>query len=203
MHVAEGQVATRHELPKLPYAMNALVPYLSEETLTYHYGKHHRTYVTKLNELLPGTEFEELPLDEVVRRASGPIFNNAAQVWNHNFYWKCLDPESAGKPARELAKAIDAEFGSFDKFAREFRETALAQFGSGWTWLVREHSGQLAIRNGHDADNPLLWKQAPILTCDVWEHAYYIDYRNDRAKYLDAFWDLVNWNFAERNFSGR
>lgn len=193
----------QHELPPLPYGMDALAPHISRETLEFHYGKHHRTYVHKLNELIGHTVFEGMTLLALVKESTGPIFNNAAQVWNHNFYWNCLTPRSAGRPAGELAKAIDAGFGSYEKFAKEFTNSAAGKFGSGWTWLVKRADGALEIRNSDDADNPLRWGQVPLLGCDVWEHAYYLDYRNERAKYIEAFWRLVNWDFVARNFAGK
>ena len=192
-----------HELPPLPYAMDALAPHISRETLEYHYGKHHRAYVDKLNELVQGTEFETVSLADLIKRATGPLFNNAAQAWNHGFYWSCLSPRGGGAPTGELARAIDAGFGSFDAFASRFKSSALSKFGSGWTWLTRCTDGTLAIRNSDNADNPLRANETPLLTCDVWEHAYYIDYRNQRAKYVDAFWHLVNWDFVARNLTGR
>jgi Fe-Mn family superoxide dismutase len=193
-------VRAQHALPPLPYRTDALAPHISKETLEYHHGKHHRAYVNKLNELIVGTEFESAELPEIIRRATGPIFNNAAQAWNHTFYWNCLTPGSAGRPAGELARAIDRAFGSFDKFMSEFKSCAGTKFGSGWTWLVKGVDGTLTVRNSDDADNPLRWSQTALLTCDVWEHAYYIDYRNERPKYIDAFWQLVNWEFVGRNF---
>jgi Fe-Mn family superoxide dismutase len=203
MPQADTLTKSRHELPALPYAMDALAPHISRETLEYHYGKHHRAYVNKLNELVAGTGFEGMPLPALVRTATGALFNNAAQVWNHNFYWRCLSPGSSGSPTGELGRAIDASFGSFDSFAGQFKSTAAAKFGSGWTWLIRAADGRLAIRNSDDAENPLCWNETPLLTCDVWEHAYYVDYRNERAKYIEAFWRLADWDFAARNFSGR
>ena len=192
-----------HELPPLPYAIDALAPHISRETLEHHYGKHHRAYVDKLNELVQGTEFETMSLADLIKRTTGPVFNNAAQAWNHDFYWSCLSPRGGGAPTGELARAIDAGFGSFDAFASRFKSSALSKFGSGWTWLTRCTDGTLAIRNSDNADNPLRANETPLLTCDVWEHAYYIDYRNQRAKYLDAFWHLVNWDFVARNLTGR
>lgn len=190
----------RHELSPLPYALDALAPHISRETLEFHHGKHHRAYVDKLNDLVAGTDFESWSLPELVRKATGPMFNNAAQAWNHEFYWNCLSP-AGGQPAGELARALDGQFGSFERFAAQFKSAAAGKFGSGWTWLVRRTDGSLEIRNGADADNPLRWGQAPLLCCDVWEHAYYIDYRNERARYLEAFWRLVNWAFVGRNFT--
>ena len=193
----------QHELPPLPYSMDALAPHLSAETLAYHYGKHHRAYVNKLNELVHGSEFEAMSLPELIRKSSGPMFNNAAQVWNHSFYWNCIGPRRGGRASAELARAIDACFGSFDGFAARFKSSAAAKFGSGWTWLTKRADGVLAIHNTDDADNPLRSNELPLLVCDVWEHAYYIDYRNERAKYIEAFWQLVNWDFVAGNFAGR
>ena len=200
---AQRLTKPRHELSPLPYALDALAPHISRETLEYHYGKHHRAYVDKLNALVAGTDFESWPLPELVRKATGPMFNNAAQAWNHEFYWSCLSPRGGGQPAGELAQALDGQFGSFERFAAQFKGLAAGKFGSGWTWLVRRADGSLEIRNGADADNPLRWGQAPLLCCDLWEHAYYIDYRNERTKYIDAFWRLANWEFAGRNFAAR
>jgi Fe-Mn family superoxide dismutase len=191
----------RHELPALPYSMDALAPHISRETLEFHYGKHHRAYVTKLNELVGNSAFAGMPLPSLVKKSTGAIFNNAAQVWNHNFYWSCLSPKRTSRPIGNLAGAIDACFGSFDRFAAQFKSSATGKFGSGWTWLVKRNDGTLEIRNSDDADNPLRWNQTPLLTCDVWEHAYYVDYRNERAKYIEAFWHLVNWDFVADNFA--
>ncbi|MBW8066654.1 Fe-Mn family superoxide dismutase [Ferrovum sp.] len=192
-----------HELMTLPFAMDALSPHISRETLEYHHGKHHRTYVNKLNELIKGTEFEGLSLSDLVKKTTGPTFNNAAQVWNHNFYWYGLKPQGSDKPAGELAAAIDRNFGSFDQFATQFKTAAATKFGAGWTWLVKTEDGKLAIRNSNDAENPLQWNQIPLLTCDVWEHAYYIDYRNERPRYIEAFWGLIDWDFVARNLAGK
>ncbi len=192
-----------HELMTLPFAMDALAPHISRETLEYHHGKHHRTYVNKLNELIKGTEFEGLSLSDLVKKTTGPTFNNAAQVWNHNFYWYGLNPQGGDKPAGELAAAIDRNFGSFDQFATQFKTAAATKFGAGWTWLVKTEDGKLAIRNSNDAENPLQWNQIPLLTCDVWEHAYYIDYRNERPRYIEAFWGLIDWDFVARNLAGK
>jgi len=190
------------ELPALPYATNRLVPYISEETLEFHHGKHHQTYVTNLNNLVPGTEFSDLALEEIILKSSGPIFNNAAQVWNHTFYWNSLTPDGGGEPAGALADAINATFGSFEKFKEEFSKCAVTTFGSGWAWLVKNADGSLALVSTSNAGCPLTTGQTPLLTCDVWEHAYYIDYRNARPAYLEAFWALVNWDFAAANFAG-
>jgi Fe-Mn family superoxide dismutase len=188
-----------HTLPDLPYALDALQPHISKETLEYHYGKHHRTYVEKLNGLIEGTEFARASLEDTVRGSSGGIFNNAAQVWNHSFYWNCLSPDGGGKPGGALAKAIDDSFGSFEGFRKEFSDKATALFGSGWAWLVKKSDGKLGLVQTSNADTPLTGKDKALLTCDVWEHAYYIDYRNARPKYLEAFWQLVNWEFVAKN----
>ncbi|NEN75404.1 superoxide dismutase [Fe] [Pelistega sp. NLN82] len=190
-----------HTLPELPYALDALAPHISKETLEYHYGKHHQTYVTNLNNLIPGTEFENLSLEEIVKKSTGGIFNNAAQIWNHTFYWNGLSPNGGGKPEGELAKAIDAKFGSFEAFVDAFNKSAAANFGSGWTWLVKKVDGTVDIVNTSNAATPLTTEDKPLLTCDVWEHAYYIDYRNSRPNYLGGFWKVVNWKFAEQNFA--
>jgi len=188
------------ELPKLPYDKHALAPYISAETLEYHHGKHHAAYVNKLNELVAKTRFAGMPLEEVVKSADqGPLFNNAAQHWNHSFYWTCLAPKAGGAPSGELAKAIDEAFKSFDEFVKQFSEAAVGQFGSGWAWLVQKKDGSLAIDKTSNAENPLTGGATPLLTCDVWEHAYYIDYRNARPKYVEAFWNLVNWQFVASN----
>ncbi|EGL55279.1 MAG TPA: superoxide dismutase [Fe] [Methylophaga aminisulfidivorans] len=191
-----------YELPPLPYAKDALEPTISAETLEYHYGKHHQTYVTNLNNLVPGTEFEGKSLEEIITKASGGIFNNAAQVWNHTFYWNCMTPNAKGAPEGDLAAAIDSTFGSFDEFKEAFSKSAATNFGSGWTWLVKNADGSIAIVNTSNAGCPLTDGQKPLLTVDVWEHAYYIDFRNARPKYLEAFWGLVNWDFVSANFAG-
>ena len=188
-------------LPPLPYEMNALEPHISKETLEYHYGKHHQTYVTNLNNLIAGTEFESASLEEIVRKSSGGLFNNAAQVWNHTFYWNCLSPNGGGQPEGALAEAINAKWGGFDAFKEEFNKQAAGNFGSGWTWLVKKGDGSVDIVNTSNAATPLTTSDIPLLTCDVWEHAYYIDYRNARPKYLESFWSLVNWQFAAQNFA--
>ena len=190
-----------HTLPALPYAMDALQPHISKETLEYHYGKHHQTYVTNLNNLIKGTEFENATLEEIIRKASGGVFNNAAQVWNHSFYWNCLTPNGGGAPSGALADAINAKWSSFDKFKEEFTKSALGNFGSGWTWLVKKADGSVDIINTSNAATPLTGADTPLLTCDVWEHAYYIDYRNARAKYVESFWNLANWDFVAKNFA--
>jgi len=188
-----------HTLPALPYANNALAPHISPETIEYHYGKHHRAYVDNLNKLIPGTEFDAMPLEDIIRKASGPVFNNAAQVWNHSFYWNCLSPTGGGEPAGTLAAAITGNFGSLAQFKEKFTGTAVSHFGSGWAWLVKNDDGSIAIEATGNAGNPLKDGKKPLLTCDVWEHAYYIDYRNARAKYVEAFWNLVNWQFVAKN----
>jgi Fe-Mn family superoxide dismutase len=190
-----------HQLPALPYAMDALAPHISAETLEFHHGKHHQTYVTKLNGLIPGTEFENMSLEDIVGKSSGGVFNNAAQVWNHTFYWNCLSPNGGGAPNDKLASALQGSFGSVDAFKEQFTNSAVNNFGSGWTWLVQNSDGKLALENTSNAATPLTGASTPLLTCDVWEHAYYIDYRNARPKYLDAFWNLVNWDFVTDNMS--
>ncbi len=188
-----------HKLPELPYAMNALEPYISQETLEYHYGKHHATYVTNLNKLIQGTEFEDASLEEIIRKATGGIFNNAAQVWNHTFYWNSMSPNGGGDPSGALADALVENFGSIDAFREQFSQTAVTTFGSGWAWLVKTPEGKLEVMSTSNAGNPMTDGKTPLLTCDVWEHAYYIDYRNARPKYVEAFWNLVNWDFAASN----
>lgn len=188
------------ELPALPYERDALEPHISKETLDYHYGKHHNTYVVKLNGLAQGTELENKSLEEVIKTSEGGAFNNAAQIWNHTFYWHCLSPNGGGQPAGELANAINKAFGSYEEFVVQFTDSAVNNFGSSWTWLVKNPDGSVAIVNTSNAATPLTTEQTPLLTCDLWEHAYYIDYRNVRPDYLKAFWALVNWNFAEANY---
>jgi Fe-Mn family superoxide dismutase len=190
------------ELPALPYAKDALAPHISAETLEFHYGKHHQTYITNLNNLVAAdAQLQGLSLEEIVMKSSGGVFNNAAQVWNHTFYWNCLSPNGGGEPTGELAVAITATFGSFAAFQEEFTKCAVTTFGSGWAWLVKNADGSLALVSTSNAACPLTTGQTPLLTCDVWEHAYYIDYRNARPAYLAAFWALVNWEFAASNFS--
>jgi len=189
-----------HVLPPLPYAKDALKPVISAETIDFHYGKHHQAYVTNLNNLVPGTKFENASLEEIVMQADGGIFNNAAQVWNHTFYWNGLSPDGGGEPTGALATAIDQAFGSFSAFREAFVKSAVGNFGSGWTWLVKGEDGKVAIVNTSNAANPMRDGKKPLLTIDVWEHAYYIDYRNARPKYLDEIWKLVNWNFVAGNF---
>ena len=188
-----------HTLPALPYEMDALAPHISKETLEFHYGKHHQTYVTNLNNMIGGTEFESASLEDIVKKSSGGIFNNAAQVWNHTFYWNSLSPNGGGEPTGKLADAINAKWGSVAAFKEAFNKSAAGNFGSGWTWLVKKADGSLDIVNTSNAATPLTTSDVALLTCDVWEHAYYIDYRNARPKYLESFWNLVNWNFAAAN----
>lgn len=188
-----------HKLPELPYSKDALAPHISAETLEFHYGKHHAGYVTKLNAGIKGTEFESMSLEDIVKKANGGIFNNAAQIWNHTFYWNSLKPNGGGAPTGAVADAINTKWGSFDKFKEEFTNSAATNFGSGWTWLVKNSNGDLEIVNTDDAGCPLTAGQTPVLTLDVWEHAYYIDYRNARPKYIENFWDIVNWDFANKN----
>lgn len=190
------------ELPQLPFDIKALEPHISSETLEYHYGKHHQTYVTNLNKLIPGTEFENLQLEEIVKTSTGGVFNNAAQIWNHSFYWNCLTKANNQKPSGDLLKAIESSFGSFEDFKAKFTQVALTTFGSGWAWLVKNEQGNLEIVSTSNAATPLTTTNKPLLTCDVWEHAYYVDYRNARPKYVENFWKLVNWDFVAENFKG-
>ncbi len=192
----------QHTLPELPYAMDALAPHISKETLEYHYGKHHAAYVTNLNNLVKGTEFENSSLEDIVKKSTGGVFNNAAQIWNHTFYWHCLSPNGGGAPTGKLADAINSKFGSFDAFKEAFTKSAIGNFGSSWTWLVKKADGSVDIVNTSNAATPLTTQDKPLLTCDLWEHAYYIDYRNARPKYIETFWNLVNWEFASKNFEG-
>ena len=188
-------------LPELPYSKDALTPHISAETLEYHYGKHHQTYVTNLNKLIAGTEFESMSLEEIIKKSKGGVFNNAAQVWNHTFYWHCLSPKGGNEPTGRLAEAITKHFGSFEQFKDQFTQTAITTFGSGWAWLVQDTAGDLKIISTSNAGTPMTEGLTALLTCDVWEHAYYIDYRNARPNYLNAFWALVNWEFATNNMS--
>ena len=199
--MSQAQALLLHKLPPLPYRLDALEPHMSKETLEYHYGKHHQAYVTKLNELIEGTEFEALPLEEIIRKSTGSVFNNAAQVWNHTFFWSCMRPGGGGEPAGGLALAIGAKWGSHAAFKEAFSKSAVDNFGSGWTWLVKKGAGTVDIVNTSDAATPLTTTDKPLLTIDVWEHAYYIDYRNARPKFVETFLaSLVNWDFAARNF---
>jgi Fe-Mn family superoxide dismutase len=188
-----------HQLPELPWSNDALAPHISPETIEYHYGKHHNAYVTKLNAAIEGTEYAEMSLEDIIKKAKGGLFNNAAQVWNHSFYWNCLAPNAGGAPTGAINDAINGKWGTFDKFKEEFSASAAGNFGSGWTWLVKNATGELEIVNTDDAGCPLTSGQTAILTLDVWEHAYYVDYRNARPSYINAFWSLVNWDFANKN----
>ncbi len=192
-----------HELPDLPYAKDALEPHISAETLEFHHDKHHATYVTNLNKLIPGTEFENLSLVDIIKKApAGGIFNNAAQIWNHTFYFNCMAPNAGGEPTGPLAEAINKAFGSFAEFKEKFATSGATNFGSGWTWLVKNDDGSVEIVNTSNAGCPLTDGKTPLLTVDVWEHAYYIDFRNARPKYLETFWNLVNWGFVGANYEG-
>ena len=192
----------QHQLPPLPYTLDALQPHISKETLELHYGKHHQAYVTNLNNLVKGTEFENAGLEDIIRKSSGGIFNNAAQVWNHTFYWNCLAPRAGGEPKGSLAEAVSRKFGSFGSFKEAFSKSAVGNFGSGWTWLVKKADGSVDLANTSNAATPLTGPDKPLLTCDVWEHAYYVDYRNRRPDYVAAYWNVVNWEFAAKNFAG-
>jgi len=183
-----------HELPKLPYALNALEPYISERTLEFHYGKHHQAYVTNLNKLITGTEYENSSLEDIIRKAGGGIFNNGAQVWNHTFYWNCMKPKGGGEPTGKLADILVKNFGSFAEFKEKFSTAAATLFGSGWAWLVKKSDGSLVITQESNAGNPLKIGDHPILTCDVWEHAYYLDKQNLRPGYIADFWNLLDWD---------
>ncbi len=188
-------------LPKLPYELDALAPHLSKETLEYHYGKHHAAYVNNLNKLIAGTDHENMPVEEIIKRADAGLFNNAAQAYNHTFYWYCMKPNTGKddpKPTNQIESAIKDSFGSLEKFKEEFTKTGLTHFGSGWAWLLKNKDGRLEIKGMHDANTPIKDGDKPLLALDVWEHAYYIDYRNARADYINAFWKLVNWEFAEK-----
>ncbi len=191
----------QHELPPLPFAPDALAPHMSRETLEYHHGKHHQAYVNNTNNLIKGTEFESMPLEEIIKKSSGGIFNNSAQVWNHTFFWNCLKPNGGGEPKGALAAAINAKWGSYAAFKDAFHKSAVGNFGSGWTWLVKKPDGSLDIVNTANGQTPLTTADKALLTVDVWEHAYYIDYRNRRPDFVTTFLDkMVNWNFAEKNF---
>ena len=183
-----------HELPKLPYAMDALEPFISKRTIEFHYGKHHQAYVNNLNNLIPGTEFENASLDDIVMKSAGGIFNNGAQVWNHTFYWNCLKPQGGGEPAGAVAEAIAKSFGSFGDFKEKFSKAAATLFGSGWAWLILKGDGTLDIVQESNAGNPMRNGAKPLLTCDVWEHAYYLDKQNARPDYIADFWKLVDWD---------
>lgn len=187
------------ELPALPYEMDALAPHISKETLEFHYGKHHQAYVTNLNKLTEGSDFAGKSLEDIIKSADGGIFNNAAQVWNHTFYWNSLSPQGGGEPNAEITELLTKHFGGVAEFKEQFTKTAATTFGSGWAWLVKNSDGSLEIVSTSNAANPLTDGKTPLLTCDVWEHAYYIDYRNARPKYIEAFWSLVNWDFIAKN----
>jgi len=191
-----------HKLPDLPYAMDALEPHISKETLEFHYGKHHQAYVTNLNKAIEGTKHADQSLEEIIKSSDGGIFNNSAQVWNHTFYWNCLSPNGGGEPNGDLADAINSAFGSFADFREKFSASAVGNFGSGWTWLVKNGDGGVELLNTSNAGTALTESgKTPLLTCDVWEHAYYVDYRNARPKYVEAYWNLVNWEFVSSNFA--
>ncbi|MGY3265258.1 MULTISPECIES: Fe-Mn family superoxide dismutase [unclassified Lysobacter] len=187
------------ELPPLPYDRAALEPHMSAETLDFHYGKHHKAYVDNANKMIEGTEFADMPLVDIIRRAQGALFNNVAQVWNHTFFWNCMKPNGGGEPTGKLADAINLAFGDFATFKEEFAKTCVGTFGSGWGWLVQRPDGSLALVSTSNANTPITGEDTPLLTCDVWEHAYYIDYRNARPKFVEAFWNLVNWDFVASN----
>jgi superoxide dismutase, Fe-Mn family len=191
-----------HVLPALPFAKNALAPHMSEETFDYHYGKHHQAYVTNLNNLIKGTEFENASLEDIVKKSSGGIYNNSAQIWNHTFFWNCLSPNGGGEPSGALAAAINAKWGSYEEFKKAFQTSAVGNFGSGWTWLVKKADGSVDIVNMGAAGTPLTTGDTALLTIDVWEHTYYIDHRNARPKFVETFLNhLVNWEFAAKNFA--
>lgn len=189
------------ELPKLPYANDALEPYISKETIEFHYGKHHQGYVKKVNGLIEGTEFENATLEDIIRKAEGGIFNNGAQVWNHTFYWQSLSPNGGGEPKGALLDAINNDFGSFDKFKEAFSNAAATLFGSGWAWLAKTSKGKLEILQESNAGNPIRYGAIPLLTCDVWEHAYYLVYQNKRPEYIENFWKIINWDEVEKRFN--
>ena len=190
-----------HQLPKLPYAYDALEPHIDARTVEIHYGKHHQTYVDNLNKLIPGTEFAEQPLEQIVLKAQGPIFNNAAQVWNHTFYWQSLKPKGGGEPTGELVAAINKAFGSFANFKQQLTQAAVTQFGSGWAWLVKKKDGTLASVQTGNAGNPMTTGDVPLLACDVWEHAYYLKYQNRRAEYVAAWWNVVDWDAVATRYA--
>ncbi len=188
------------KLPKLPYSHDALEPYISQKTIEFHYGKHHQTYVNKLNELIKGSAFEKESLEEIIKKSEGAIFNNAAQVWNHTFYWEGFSTDGGGKPSGDLLAAIEKKYGSFEQFRDDFSQAAITLFGSGWAWLVKKPDGTLDIVKKSNAENPITDGDKPIMTCDVWEHAYYLDYQNRRPEYIDAFWKIINWDVIEKRF---
>lgn len=188
-----------HTLPALPYPKDALAPHMSKETFEYHYGKHHQAYVNKLNTLIKGTKFENMQLEEIIKNSEGPIFNNSAQHWNHSFFWTCLAPKAGGYPGGKVGEMITKKWETFDKFKEAFAKSAVDNFGSGWTWLVQNQKGDVEIMNTSNADTPMAHGVTALLTLDVWEHAYYIDYRNARPDFVTAFWNLVNWDFVNKN----
>ncbi|MDB5896641.1 MAG: Superoxide dismutase [Ramlibacter sp.] len=191
-----------HKLPPLPYPIDALAPAYSQETLEFHHGKHHKAYVDNLNKLQVGTEFENMPLEDIIRKSSGAVYNNSAQIWNHTFFWNCMKPQGGGEPSGELATAITSKWGNHAAFKEAFVKSAVGNFGSGWTWLVKKPDGSVDIVNTGAAGTPLTTADRAIITVDVWEHAYYIDYRNARQKFVETFFDkLVNWEFAAKNFA--
>lgn len=188
-----------HKLPELPFSKEDLAPHISAETMEYHYGKHHKAYVTKLNELIKGTEFEEMELKDIIRESDGPIFNNAAQTWNHTFFWNCLTPRGMEKPTGKVQEMINKKWFNFENFQKEFSQRAASNFGSGWTWLILDANGDLDILNTSNAENPMRNGGIALLTLDIWEHAYYIDYRNARPDFIKAFWNIANWDFVNQN----
>jgi Fe-Mn family superoxide dismutase len=190
----------KFSLPELPYAHNALEPIITEKTISFHYGKHHLTYVNNLNGLVEGTEFADADLDTIVKKSDGPMFNNAAQIWNHNFYFLSLTPIKGSQPSESLTKAINAAFGSLEEFKKQFNQAAISVFGAGWAWLVKDAEGKLSISKESNAGNPITRGLVPLLTFDVWEHAYYIDYQNRRADYVAALWDIVDWNVVSARY---
>lgn len=198
---SKGDAKMPFQQPPLPFAMTAMKPFLSEEQLTYHYGKHHAAYFKNLNGLVEGKPEAGMTLREVVVQSTGPVFNNAAQAWNHSFYWDCMIPDGGGEPKGELAAAITRDFGSFEAFKKAMSEAGVKLFGSGWAWLAADKQGKLEIMPLGNADTPLKHGKEPILTVDVWEHAYYVDYRNERPKYVDGFWNVVNWPFVEKCYA--
>lgn len=190
-----------HKLPELPFPKEALSPHISAQTMDFHYGKHHKAYVTKLNELIKGSQFENMTLEETIKRSEGSIFNNAAQTWNHTFFWNCLSPKGGGHPGGKLLDLINKKWGQFEKFKAEYSQSAIDHFGSGWTWLVLNQRGDLEILNTPNADNPLKHDLKALMTLDVWEHAYYLDYKNARVEFVRAFWNVVNWDFVSKNLA--
>ena len=190
-----------YTLPPLPYAMDALAPTISQETLEYHYGKHHKAYVDNLNKLIETSPLKGSSLEELIMKSEGGTYNNAAQIWNHTFYWNCLSPNGGGEPSGALADKITEDFGSFENFKEVFTKASATLFGSGWAFLVQDKNGKLSIVQEPNAGNPLRSGLKPLMTCDVWEHAYYVDYRNARPKYLESFWNLVNWDFVSENLA--